>query len=107
RSLAADVPGGLDVVRQICQRCGVDPDQRLATMPWTERKLVDAEIAALEGGIAVVTDWGLDPLGQQRFARHLKVLAQRPGVAVLVLRGLVGFSTGAWSDRQVEIVLAR
>lgn len=106
QALIAVVPGGPESVRRLCDRCDVDPEQQLATMPWTERKLVDSELAALEGEVIVVTDIGLDPLGQQRFATHLKGMASRLQVGVLAIRGVVGFSAGAWSDQQTRIVPA-
>jgi hypothetical protein len=104
QALAAVVPGSPEVARRLCDRCGVDPEQQLATMPWTERKLVDSEIAALEGRVIVVTDIGLDPLGQQRFATHLKGMANRLQVGVLAIRGPIGFSAGAWCDQHTRIV---
>lgn len=93
----------VEEARHLCARCGIEPMQRLATAPWTEKKILDAEIAALSSDVIIVSDLGLDPSGQRRFATYLGELAQRLPVAVLVLRHHVGFSTGSWWSHPVEI----
>ena len=92
--------------RDICTRCGVDFDCPIHLCSWTSRKLLDSELAAREGDAVVVTDFGLDPIGQHRMAAHLKSLATQRQACIVVLRGPVGGSTGAWFDtKAIEMVV--
>lgn len=85
-AVVASVAGcSVGEARALCERCSVEADQRIATLPWTDRKLLDLELSA-GADVVVVDDIGLDPIGEKRvldrinstlIARHLGVFALR------------------------------
>lgn len=105
RAVSSELGGDMQAARDLCGRCGVDPKQPLARLPWTDRKLLDLELAVQKRGhIVVVDDGGLDPLGQRRFAEHISKVLKREHIAIVAIRHPVSFTAGAWGPLQVRAI---
>lgn len=69
---------------EVCRRCGVDPSSPFTALTWTDRKMLDLELA-LSSPVVITDDVGLDPTGEARVAAFLKQrLAQTNGAALVL-----------------------
>lgn len=89
--------------RDVCQRCGVPPEQLASVTPWTERKLLAFELASAGADIVVVDDLGFDPRGEERFVSHLRQSVKSGDVSALALRYPATFDTGRWTTHAVAL----
>ncbi|MFY0568743.1 hypothetical protein ACN28E_33655 [Archangium lansingense] len=111
--VVADAAGrSMDAAREICRRCSVEPEQSFVTTPWTERKLVDFELATDSADLVVVDTAGLDPLGVRRFTEHIRKALGSHRFAVLALEyppvsfdqhSPVSFHHEEWADVRFTI----
>ncbi|WP_437935491.1 hypothetical protein [Sorangium sp. So ce341] len=71
--------------RTLCARCGVEAGQSIATLPWTDRKLLDLELAG-NADVIVVDDIGLDPIGEKRVLGRIEAMLAARRLGVFALR---------------------
>ena len=85
-----------EAARELCRRCHVEPESPLAKTSWTERKLIDFELATVSADLVVVDDTGCDPMGVRRFTAHIRNALSSHRFAVLGLNYPKVSSRGAW-----------